>query len=158
MSSIDSRSQPTLAFSCGARSASKLTEQGYLRSTLSRRQLQGFVGPPFRREHSTWDSALLRCVIFQQLDPRLCLVTTPLRFTRDSIPVAVHFCPGTILDVEGSFFTRRHLGTACLAFTTKLRLAWHGLLGPLRRLLSGSPTSANRSYEPSTDKEKTAVH
>ena len=35
----------TLAFSCGARSASKLKERNYLRSTLSRRQLQGFVGP-----------------------------------------------------------------------------------------------------------------
>jgi hypothetical protein len=34
----------TLAFSCGARSAFKLKEQVYLRSRLSRRQLQGFVG------------------------------------------------------------------------------------------------------------------
>jgi hypothetical protein len=34
----------TLAFSCGARSAFKLKERSYLRSTLSRRQLQGFVG------------------------------------------------------------------------------------------------------------------
>jgi hypothetical protein len=33
----------TAAFSCGARSAFKLKEQGYLRSMLSRRQLQGFV-------------------------------------------------------------------------------------------------------------------
>ncbi len=33
-----------LAFSCGARSASELKVQGYLRSMLSRRQLQGFVG------------------------------------------------------------------------------------------------------------------
>jgi hypothetical protein len=32
-----------MAFSCGARSASKLKEENYLRSTLSRRQLQGFV-------------------------------------------------------------------------------------------------------------------
>ena len=38
------KSNPTLAFSCGARSASDLKEKGYLRSTLSRRQLQGFVG------------------------------------------------------------------------------------------------------------------
>jgi hypothetical protein len=34
----------TLAFSCGARSASKLNEGSYLRKRLSRRQLQGFVG------------------------------------------------------------------------------------------------------------------
>jgi hypothetical protein len=34
----------TLAFSCGARSAFKLIGKGYLRSMLSRRQLQGFVG------------------------------------------------------------------------------------------------------------------
>jgi hypothetical protein len=33
----------TLAFSCGARSAIKLKEKDYLRSMLSRRQLQGFV-------------------------------------------------------------------------------------------------------------------
>ena len=33
----------TMAFSCGARSASKLKEKDYMRSTLSRRQLQGFV-------------------------------------------------------------------------------------------------------------------
>jgi hypothetical protein len=32
-----------LAFSCGARSAFKLKERSYLRSILSRRQLQGFV-------------------------------------------------------------------------------------------------------------------
>jgi hypothetical protein len=34
-----------MAFSCGARSALNLKEQGYLRSMLSRRQLQGFVMP-----------------------------------------------------------------------------------------------------------------
>jgi len=34
----------TPAFSCGARSASKLKEKDYLRNMLSRRQLQGFVG------------------------------------------------------------------------------------------------------------------
>src|SRR5688572_3829721 len=33
----------TTAFSCGARSAFKLKEIGYLRTMLSRRQLQGFV-------------------------------------------------------------------------------------------------------------------
>jgi len=33
----------TLAFSCGARSAFKLKGKDYLRSMLSRRQLQGFV-------------------------------------------------------------------------------------------------------------------
>ena len=33
-----------MAFSCGARSAFKLKEKGYLRKMLSRRQLQGFVG------------------------------------------------------------------------------------------------------------------
>ena len=33
----------TVAFSCGARSAFKLKEKGYLRNMLSRRQLQGFV-------------------------------------------------------------------------------------------------------------------
>ena len=33
----------TLAFSCGARSAFKLNGKDYLRSMLSRRQLQGFV-------------------------------------------------------------------------------------------------------------------
>ena len=32
-----------MAFSCGARSAFKLKEKDYLRSMLSRRQLQGFV-------------------------------------------------------------------------------------------------------------------
>jgi hypothetical protein len=37
------RSEITLAFSCGARSAFKLKETSYLRSMLSRRQLQGFV-------------------------------------------------------------------------------------------------------------------
>ena len=36
-------SRITLAFSCGARSAFKLKEKGYLRNMLSRRQLQGFV-------------------------------------------------------------------------------------------------------------------
>ena len=36
----------TVAFSCGARSAFKLMEQGYLRKILSRRQLQGFVRAP----------------------------------------------------------------------------------------------------------------
>jgi hypothetical protein len=35
----------TLAFSCGARKAFKLKERDYLRSMLSRRQLQGFVMP-----------------------------------------------------------------------------------------------------------------
>jgi hypothetical protein len=47
-SSVCSRagSAITLAFSCGARSAFKLKEQGYLRSMLSRRQLQGFVRAP----------------------------------------------------------------------------------------------------------------
>jgi hypothetical protein len=39
------------------------------------------------------------------LNRRLALVTTPLIFTRDSIPVAVHFCSRTIPDVEGGFFT-----------------------------------------------------
>jgi hypothetical protein len=34
----------TPAFSCGARSPFKLKEQDNLRSTLSRLQLQGFVG------------------------------------------------------------------------------------------------------------------
>jgi hypothetical protein len=38
------RSNITLAFSCGARSAFTLKERSYLRSTLPRRQLQGFVG------------------------------------------------------------------------------------------------------------------
>jgi hypothetical protein len=33
----------TLAFSCGARSAFELKGKCYLRKTLSRRQLQGFV-------------------------------------------------------------------------------------------------------------------
>jgi hypothetical protein len=33
----------TLAFSCGARSASELDENDYLKKMLSRRQLQGFV-------------------------------------------------------------------------------------------------------------------
>jgi hypothetical protein len=33
----------TTAFSCGARSAFKLNEKDYLRSMLSRRQLQGIV-------------------------------------------------------------------------------------------------------------------
>jgi hypothetical protein len=32
-----------LAFSCGARTASELKERDRLRTTLSRRQLQGFV-------------------------------------------------------------------------------------------------------------------
>ena len=41
----DVKSNPTLAFSCGARSAFKLNEGSYLRSMLSRRQLQGFVIP-----------------------------------------------------------------------------------------------------------------
>jgi hypothetical protein len=36
-------SHPTLRFSCGARSAFKLKEKSYLRSTLSRRQLQALV-------------------------------------------------------------------------------------------------------------------
>ena len=36
----------TTAFSCGARSAFKLREKDYLRSMLSRRQLQGFVRAP----------------------------------------------------------------------------------------------------------------
>jgi hypothetical protein len=40
---VVSTKHPTLAFSCGARSAFKLKEQSYLRSMLSRRQLQGFV-------------------------------------------------------------------------------------------------------------------
>src|SRR5688500_6923595 len=33
-----------MAFSCGADQHSSCLEQGYLRGTLSRRQLQGFVG------------------------------------------------------------------------------------------------------------------
>src|SRR6266498_4851152 len=37
------RRKITTAFSCGARSAFKLKKQDYLRSMLSRRQLQGFV-------------------------------------------------------------------------------------------------------------------
>jgi len=41
----------TLAFSCGARSASKLKERSYLRNVLSRRQLQGFVGRRFSIRH-----------------------------------------------------------------------------------------------------------
>jgi hypothetical protein len=44
------RSRPTLAFSCGARSAFKLKEKDYLRNMLSRRQLQGFVGQQ-RKKH-----------------------------------------------------------------------------------------------------------
>ena len=39
-------SRPTVAFSCGARSAFELKEQDYLRNMLSRRQLQGFVMLP----------------------------------------------------------------------------------------------------------------
>jgi hypothetical protein len=42
----------TMAFSCGARAASKLKERSYLRSMLSRRQLQGSVG---RRTHGNSD-------------------------------------------------------------------------------------------------------
>ena len=42
-----------MAFSCGARSAFKLKEQGYLRSRLSRRQLQGFVGRVYQYAHSS---------------------------------------------------------------------------------------------------------
>jgi hypothetical protein len=38
------RSNLTLAFSCGARSAPKLKRNDYLRNMLSCRQLQGFVG------------------------------------------------------------------------------------------------------------------
>jgi hypothetical protein len=38
-----------MAFSCGARAAFRLMEKGYLRSMLSRRQLQGFVGLPSER-------------------------------------------------------------------------------------------------------------
>jgi len=38
-----SASNPTLAFSCGARAAFGLNCKGYLRAMLSRRQLQGFV-------------------------------------------------------------------------------------------------------------------
>jgi len=41
--------RPTLASSCGARPALISTEQGYLRSKLSRRQLKGFVGLPIER-------------------------------------------------------------------------------------------------------------
>jgi hypothetical protein len=41
----------TLRFSCGARSVSKPKEQGYLKSMLSRRQLQGFVMPSVVRLH-----------------------------------------------------------------------------------------------------------
>jgi hypothetical protein len=52
----------TLAFSCGGRSASKLKVKGYLREMLSRRQLQGFVGPPI-------DGSTLICItiIFDEL-------------------------------------------------------------------------------------------
>jgi hypothetical protein len=35
--------RPTLAFSCGARTAFKLNERAYLRSMLSHRQLQALV-------------------------------------------------------------------------------------------------------------------
>ena len=42
----EKRGSITLAFSCGARSASDLMEPDYFRSTLSRRQLQGFVMMP----------------------------------------------------------------------------------------------------------------
>jgi hypothetical protein len=43
----NSRRHPTLGFSRGARSAFKLKEKAYLRSTRSRRQLQAIVMPPF---------------------------------------------------------------------------------------------------------------
>jgi len=42
----------TLAFSCGARSVFTLKAKDYLRSMLSRRQLQGFVGWRAIREAS----------------------------------------------------------------------------------------------------------
>jgi hypothetical protein len=42
---MQQQSSPTLAFSCGARSAFNVEEQDYLRDMLSRRQLQGFVMP-----------------------------------------------------------------------------------------------------------------
>ena len=42
----------TMAFSCGARSAFNREEQGYLRTTLSRRQLQALLGRvPERNTH-----------------------------------------------------------------------------------------------------------
>src|SRR6266542_1521681 len=48
----------TLAFSCGARSASKRNEGSYSRSMLSRRQLQGFVRQRLQYNHSCWKSGL----------------------------------------------------------------------------------------------------
>ena len=58
--------QPNAAFSCGARSAFKLKEKGYLRSMLSRRQLQGFVGP-----RST-SKTFLESQLFTNETPKVC--------------------------------------------------------------------------------------
>jgi len=44
----------TLAFSCGARTASELKERDCLRTTLSRRQLQGFVRRRVERKPNDW--------------------------------------------------------------------------------------------------------
>ena len=55
-------SGPTTAFSCGARSASQQKEQDYLRSMLSRRQLQGFVDRGF-------DGTLYSRRIIQRTNP-----------------------------------------------------------------------------------------
>jgi len=46
------RSNITPAFSYGARSAFKLKEQDYLRSMLSRRQLQALVRLPTGKKHN----------------------------------------------------------------------------------------------------------
>jgi hypothetical protein len=42
---LENHKRITLAFSCGARTASEQMGKGYLRKMLSRRQLQGFVMP-----------------------------------------------------------------------------------------------------------------
>jgi hypothetical protein len=73
-----------MAFSCGARSAFKLKEQNYLRSMLSRRQLQGFVGPPMVDRDLL--SVLLRfppagsIAVFDKLNPKDILLYRPGRF------------------------------------------------------------------------------
>jgi hypothetical protein len=60
-----------MAFSCGARSASELREQDYLRNMLSRRQLQGFV----RRRRLT--ALAIRFVFFANaIVSKIGIVTT----------------------------------------------------------------------------------
>ena len=68
----------TLAFSCGARSAFKLEEYDYLRSMLSRRQRQGFVGCAAEFEMICWQ--FNRPPLLQNTTSYLCEIQSSIHY------------------------------------------------------------------------------